>query len=89
MGEVAITFKIMPESPEVDLVAMKETIESQISGLVNQFNIEEKPIAFGLKALFVTVTFPDKVGGITEQIEDKLNNVPNVQSLTTESIGLL
>ena len=89
MGEVAITFKIMPDSPEVDLEAMKQSIESQVGSLVNQLNIQEKPIAFGLKALFVTVAFPDKVGGISEQVEDKLNNVPNVQSVTTESVGLL
>ncbi len=88
MGEVAITYKLMPEGPDVNLENMKASIQSRIGGMVNRLNIEEKPIAFGLKALYVTVTFPDKAG-ISDELEEKLENIAEVQSVNTESMGLL
>ena len=55
MGEVAVTLKVMPESPEVDLEALKEAIKNAVDE--KEFErIEEEPIGFGLLALIVTVS---------------------------------
>ena len=47
MGEVLTTMKIMPESPEVDLDAIKSTIESSMPEGAKIHDIAEEPIAFG------------------------------------------
>ena len=57
MSTAAIQFKIMPESPDVDLEKMKEDLkkatESFESGVFSE--AKEEPIAFGLVALIVTI----------------------------------
>ena len=43
MGEVAVTLKVMPESPEVDLEALKEAIKNAVDE--KEFErMEEEPI---------------------------------------------
>jgi len=61
MGQVGIKLKIMPESPDTDLNAIKQEAKSKVEkeqGILN--NYEEEPIAFGLKALIATITFPEE-----------------------------
>ena len=51
----------MPESPSTDLEAIKQGAKTEIEsqqGILN--NYEEDPIAFGLKALIATITFPEE-----------------------------
>ena len=51
MGEVVATLKIMPESPDVDLEALKAAIQVAMPAEAEFHKIEEEPIAFGLVAL--------------------------------------
>ena len=51
MGEVVATLKIMPESPDVDLEALKAAIQAAMPAEAEFHKIEEEPIAFGLVAL--------------------------------------
>ena len=64
MGEVLITYKIMPESIETDL----DNLLSKIKEKVKVERVEKEPIAFGLVALKVSVRVED-AGGATEKIE--------------------
>jgi elongation factor 1-beta len=82
MGDVAAKIKIMPESVDTDLGELKEKIKGVIpAGVDLHGDIVEEPIAFGLKALIVTLIVNDEEGG-TEPAEEafaKVSGVENVQ----------
>ena len=82
MGDVAAKIKIMPESVDTDLAELKEKVKAVIPKGANLHgDIVEEPIAFGLKALIVTLIVNDEEGG-TEAVEEafaKTSGVENVQ----------
>jgi len=72
MGVVALKIKIMPESPGVDLEKLKKEVEEKLKeiGAIRIESSEEQPIAFGLKALIITLAWPeDSDTGAVENIE--------------------
>jgi len=75
-----IKSKIMPTSPEVDLeeikINAKELIESKEGKNVL---FEEEPVAFGLKAVIVTMALDEDTGD-SEGINDALGQLENVSS---------
>ncbi len=73
MGEVAVTIRLMPESPEVDL----DRLEAAIKERVKVHSISREPIAFGLEALRVVAVVQDAAGG-TDPLEQELANLPGV-----------
>lgn len=88
LGEVAIIYKVMPDGPEIDLNELKANIIKIIPEKAKLNKIEEKPIAFGLKALEVQIILNDREGG-AEELEAALGQIKNVQSVETVHIGLL
>lgn len=87
MGDVAAILKVMPESPEVDLESLKETIKNTLNE--NEFErIEEEPIGFGLVALNVTIVVDDGEGG-TEPAEKALAAIEDVQNVEVTDIRRL
>ena len=88
MGEVLTTIKLMPESPDVDLEQMKTDIQNAIGEDAEIHKIEEEPIAFGLVALIVLFIVDDGEGG-TDAIEEKLANIPNVNSMEIMDVRLI
>ena len=88
MGEVALKYRIMPESPDSDI----ETIVSKICEVIpDDANLgahEIKPFAFGLKAIFVAILGIDRDGFATE-VEESLKNLPEVQSVEIEEMSLI
>ena len=71
----------MPTSPETDLEklksAIKEKIESFESGVLS--NVEEQPIAFGLKALIITFALPEEQE--VDEVENSINEIEEVSSV--------
>lgn len=82
MGKVATTFKIMPESPDVDLENLKEEIGKSIK--IQDYKIE--PIAFGLKALKIMLITSDSG---TEEIENIIKKTKGVGEVEIESSTLI
>lgn len=80
MSDVVATMKIMPESPEVDLDALKAAIEAAIPDDAEFHKIDEEPIAFGLVALNLMFIIEDGEGG-TESTEEAMANLDNVASI--------
>lgn len=76
MGEVLVTYKIMPEGVETDL----DGLLSKIKEKINVERVEKEPIAFGLVALKVSVRVED-AGGATEEIEKFLSELTEVGSV--------
>ena len=88
MGEVALKYRIMPESPDSDI----ENIVSKISEIIPDDATlgahEVKPFAFGLKAIFIAIIGIDRDGFATE-VEAGLNDLPEVQSVEIEEMSLI
>ncbi len=80
MGEVAITYRIMPNSTEVNLSELADKVENVSKENAKLQGMQEKPIAFGLSALLIRVIIEDKEGG-PDQIESALSNIDGVQSV--------
>ena len=79
MANVIITFKIMPESLEVNL----DNLEKQVKELINKYGevgkTEREKVAFGLEALKFIVVY-DETKGSTEFLEDNIRNIEGVMS---------
>jgi elongation factor 1-beta len=80
---VVIITKLMPDSPQADLAAIKKAALAalQKEGGKN-ISFEERPIAFGLQALIVKTDMPEEKG--TDIVEQKLAAIPHVSSVTIE-----
>ena len=87
MSDVAAILKVMPESPELDLEALKQTIQDTVDSDVLE-RIEEEPIGFGLVALNVTIVVDDGEGG-TEPVEEALANIDDIQSVEVTDVRRL
>lgn len=88
MGEVALTFRILPESPEVDLEALVGTIKGQLPSGAKWNTHELKPFAFGLKAIQAQIIIPDEEGG-PDEVTELLQGVDNVQGVELLDMGRL
>lgn len=79
MGTALVKIKIMPESPETDLEAIKNKayeIVEENKGTNPMF--DEEPIAFGLKA--VIVSFDIDESNALEPIEEAFKKIEKVNS---------
>lgn len=85
MGDVALILRVMPESPDVDLEALKGEIK-RILPRVQQ--IVEEPIGFGLKALKLVVVVSDQ-GGETDAVEGKISGLKGVERAEIVELTLM
>jgi len=83
MAIAAIIVKIMPNSPDTNLEEIKNTAQSTLEkeGAKN-ISFEEKPIAFGLKAIMMKFAWPEEKD--TSIIEEGLAKIKDVSSATIE-----
>ena len=86
MANIIVTLRIMPESPDSNLKA----IEQNVSKLVKEFGgevgkVEEKPVAYGLKALNIIFIMDESIGS-TEELEKKAAEVPHVSSVEVTDV---
>ncbi|HII00991.1 TPA: elongation factor 1-beta [Methanosarcinaceae archaeon] len=89
MGEVAAKMKVMPETIETDLNELKEKLRAAVPEGVEVYGeIIEEPVAFGLKALIITIIVGDQEGG-TEAVEEAFANVPGAENVQILELGRL
>ncbi|WP_406534836.1 elongation factor 1-beta [Methanobrevibacter sp.] len=88
MGEVLTTMKIMPDSPDIDLEAIKSTIESSMPEGARIHEISEEPIAFGLVAVILQFITEDGEGG-SEAVEEMVQGIEGVASFEVTGVGRL
>jgi translation elongation factor aEF-1 beta len=81
MATAGIQFKIMPEDIDTDLeklkIDIKTTIETFESGVFNE--AKEEPIAFGLKALIVTIALSEDEE--SDAVEKALSEIEGISSV--------
>ena len=88
MGEVLTTMKIMPDSPEIDLEAIKATIKDSMPEGAEIHDIAEEPIAFGLVAIILNFITEDGEGG-SEPVEEMVQAIDGVASFEITGVGRL
>jgi len=88
MGRVAVLFRLMPQGVETDMEAMAQAVRTSVPAGATVRGLQVKDIAFGLKALLVSVVMNDE-GGILDSVEQSLAKIPHVESVEVMEEGLL
>ncbi len=88
MGQVAVLFRLMPDGVETDIAAIANAVKPVLPPTVTLRGMQAKDIAFGLKALLVSVVMPDQ-GGLLDATEAALAKLPHVESVEVMEEGLL
>ncbi len=74
-----VQVKIMPSSPSSDLARIKQEVEKIIKKHKEKILKEEiQPIAFGLNAMLLTVSWPDDKSA--DELEEQLSEIEDVNS---------
>jgi len=88
MGEVALKYRLMPESPDSDIEAIIAAIPEILPSDGNLGAHEVKPFAFGLNAILIVIIGVDRDGFATE-VEDGLNGLSKIQTVVLEEQSLI
>ncbi|HEY7587167.1 MAG TPA: elongation factor 1-beta [Thermoplasmata archaeon] len=86
MGNVAITFRLMPEDPSTDLRTIKDRVQKALGTSLK--GMQEKDVAFGLRALLALAVVPDEAGA-SDRIEQALSGIPGVSSVEAIDLTLV
>ncbi len=79
MGTALLQIKVMPKQSS-DLESLKEDIKEKVESVGGTLNkTEEKEVAFGLKALIVTIALPEEKE--TFIVEKALSEIKEVSSI--------
>ena len=80
MSVEAVKIKIMPDSPEADMMKIEKNVKVILekNGVKNP-KFEVQPIAFGLKALIMMFGWPEDKQ--LEELEEKLKRTKSVSSV--------
>jgi elongation factor 1-beta len=86
MGSVKVLYKVFPEDVVVSFDDLKAKIEKCLPEFSSIEGYGEEPIAFGLKALLIQVTFPEDKTGIVDEFETELGKVEGVSQVQTVTV---
>ena len=87
MGNVLVTYRIMPEGTEVPLDRLTARVRD-IGKVAQRFEVTEQPFAFGLKVLIAKFIVADG-SGLSDQIEAQLGALEGVSTVECLEVGLL
>ncbi|HJJ43514.1 MAG TPA: elongation factor 1-beta [Methanocorpusculum sp.] len=85
MGEVVVILKIMPESPEVDIVKLQAEIRATVSGIED---MKVEPIGFGLSSIKIAMVTEDDEGA-GDKVEALFSKIPGIDRVEIESLNRL
>lgn len=87
MAKVIVEMKIMPVSPDTDLEKLKDQVDKEITAFGAKMHKHEiQPVAFGLKALVVTLV-ADEDKGSTDALEETLSALNHVESVMVTAVS--
>jgi len=89
MARAIITFKLMPESPEIDLAPIKEKAMqiAKEGNAIGELQSKEEAIAFGLKAILIMAMY-EVEGSDSEAIAAKMGELEGIQSAEVAKMDL-
>ena len=85
MAHVVITFKIMPESPELSINDLRQKIGNTLVKFGKIYKESIEPIAFGLNAIVFSVITLEKEGG-TEPMENALKAIHGIADVQVTDV---
>jgi len=88
MGDVAIQYRLLPDSPDANIDELIEKIKISLPEGVRLNNHEMKPFAFGLNAIEILVIMKDEAG-ISDQTENALSSISGIQSVEALEMSLI
>jgi translation elongation factor aEF-1 beta len=90
MANAIVSFAIMPESPDVDIDAIKDKAFeiAKNAGAKGQMQMQVNPIAFGLKEIVILAMYEVKDGFDFETVASKMQAIEGVQSAEIKNIDL-
>jgi elongation factor 1-beta len=83
MGSIKVVYKVFPEDIVDSFDALKKQVEKCLPDFSSIEGYGEEPIAFGLKALLIQVTFPEDKTGIVDEFETELGKIECVSQVQT------
>jgi elongation factor 1-beta len=83
MGTIKVVYKVFPEDIVESFDDLKKKVESCLPKSSSVEGYDEEPIAFGLKALLVQVSFPEEETGVVDQFETELERIKGVSQVQT------
>ncbi|NIA11192.1 MAG: elongation factor 1-beta [Nitrospiraceae bacterium] len=86
MGEVSLTIMIMPDDAGIDMDTFKDSVIKILPDYAKLVGTEEKPIAFGLKALMLKVVMPDQS---PDELVDMIAALDHVENAEIKELSLL
>lgn len=87
MAQVIIVLKIMPTAPDTNLVHLKKEAEKLITQFgARLYKDEIQPVAFGLKALLLTIV-ADEEKGSTDDLEEQIQHIKGIESVQVTSVS--
>lgn len=89
MAKAVITFKLMPEDPEVDLNKIKEEALqiAREAGAIGEMQAKQEPIAFGLIAVLILGMYTVEKSDF-DAIAAKMGAIAGVQSAEVAKMDL-
>jgi len=88
MGEVIALIRVMPSDilDDKQMEELKNKVKEKIKEPARLARMDIRDIAFGLRALDVTVVVPDAEGGVDPIAED-ISNIDEVESAEVVDVG--
>lgn len=87
--DLIVVFKLMPEGAEIDVKQLGEAALATVKSVqpaAKVQNVEFKPVAFGLKAVEVTILMSDAAGG-PDALEEAFGQLDGVGSASVSQMG--
>jgi elongation factor 1-beta len=88
-AEVALVYRVLPESVEVDVEKLKNAIINKLSPRYKVDKVEVEEIGFGIKALRLYVRMPESEEYSSDEVEELLQTVEGVGGFELEYFSRL
>jgi len=89
MGRIVATYDLMPESTDVQLDAVVETLKAVLPNGVSIIETSIQPVAFGLKKVVAGFVIDDSDETVGSKLEDGLRSIPGIENVECTSSALL
>jgi len=88
-AEVALVYRVLPESVEVDVEKLKEAIVDRLAPKYKVDKVEVEEVGFGIKALRFYIRMPESDEYSSDEVEEILRSVEGVGGFELEYFSRL
>jgi len=88
-AEVALVYRVLPESVEVDVEKLKEAIVDRLAPKYKVDKVEVEEVGFGIKALRFYIRMPESDEYSSDEVEEILRSVDGVGGFELEYFSRL